>query len=366
MTIETLRAELAQLDRELVRLVARRQAVARAVGQLKDRHGLALRDFAQEREVLERARRLATEEEVSPQLVEELMSLVIRSSLAVQEHQRVAARAGGTGRRALVIGGSGRMGGWFVRFLLSQGFAVEVADPAPPPPGTEVPHRAEWRDGPLDHDLVVVAAPLRETAGILTNLAPRRPTGVVFDIGSLKSPLRDSFRALLAAGVRVTSIHPMFGPDTDMLSGRHVILVDLGVADANREAGALFASTMAEVVPMDLESHDRTVAFILGLSHALNIAFFTALAMSGQAAGHLAHLSSTTFDQQLAVASRVAAENPHLYFEIQHLNDYGQESLHTLRDAVQRVYDLVQSGDEPGFVALMEQGRRYLEGRRRD
>jgi chorismate mutase/prephenate dehydrogenase len=77
----------------------------------------------------------------------------------------------------------------------------------------------------------------------------------------------------------------------------------------------------------------------------------------------IAELSSATFDRQLAVASRVAGENPQLYFEIQHLNDYGEEALGALQHAVERLRSVVRSGDEAGFVALMEQGRRYFEGR---
>lgn len=46
---------------------------------------------------------------------------------------------------------------------------------------------------------------------------------------------------------------------------------------------------------MDPESHDGLIAYVLGLSHALNIAFFTALAESGEAAPRLARMSSTTF-----------------------------------------------------------------------
>ena len=60
-----------------------------------------------------------------------------------------------------------------------------------------------------------------------------------------------------------------------------------------------------------------SIAYVLGLSHALNIAFFTALADSGEAAPALAKLSSTTFDEQLAVARKVSDDNPSLYFEIQ-------------------------------------------------
>ena len=102
----------------------------------------------------------------------------------------------------------------------------------------------------------------------------------------------------------------MFGPDTELLSGRHVIFVDLGAPEATAAARALFEPTMATLVEMDLESHDRLIAYVLGLSHALNIAFFTALAESGEAAPRLATLSSTTFDAQLGVARRSRRRTP--------------------------------------------------------
>jgi chorismate mutase / prephenate dehydrogenase len=138
----------------------------------------------------------------------------------------------------------------------------------------------------------------------------------------------------------------------------------MGHAEALTEARALFASTMAEQVVMSLDDHDRLIAYVLGLSHALNIAFFTALAESGEAAPRLARLSSTTFDAQLDVASRVAQESPDLYFEIQSLNDYGAESLEALSKAVERLRTAVLSQDHEVFVALMQQGREYLEDRR--
>jgi chorismate mutase/prephenate dehydrogenase len=155
----------------------------------------------------------------------------------------------------------------------------------------------------------------------------------------------------------------MFGPDTELLSGRHVIFIDLGNAAALQEAQDLFAPTMAERVVMGLDEHDRLIAYVLGLSHALNIAFFTALAESGEAALRLGQLSSTTFDSQLDVASRVAAESPELYFEIQSLNDYGGESLLALRQAVDRLLHAVATKDAVEFTALMTRGRAYFDVR---
>jgi chorismate mutase len=231
--LDPLRSELGQIDREILALVARRQAIAQRIGQVKRDAGIPTRDFRQEKDVVERARAAAVAHGLSAKLGEELILALIRGSLEVQEKDTVAATGEGSGRRALVIGGAGHMGRWFVRYLGALGFSVEIADP---------------NDGP--------------------------------------------------AGIPFTSVHPMFGPDTELLSGRHVIFVDVGSPEATAAARALFEPTMATLVEMDLESHDRLIAYVLGLSHALNIAFFTALAESGEAAPRLATLSSTTFAAQ--------------------------------------------------------------------
>jgi chorismate mutase/prephenate dehydrogenase len=214
--------------------------------------------------------------------------------------------------------------------------------------------------------MIVVATPIKLANTILKELADRKPRGIVFDIGSLKTPLRQGLTALQAADCKVTSIHPMFGPDTELLSGRHVLFIDLGSQDALREAQNIFASTMAQQVVMSLDEHDRLIAYVLGLSHALNIAFFTALAGSGEAAPRLAAMSSTTYDAQADIAEKVSNESPDLYFEIQNLNDYGRESLQALRDAVERVWKAVDTGDLDDFTTMMSQGRENLAGRVRE
>src|SRR5580700_9833493 len=364
MTLDELRAALSDLDGELLALVARRKALSEQVAAVKRATGRATRDFAREREVILRGRTAAERLGLEPDLAESLLRQLIQSSLATQEAARVAAQGQGTGKRALVIGGRGKMGGWFAEFLSSQGFQVTIADPRGAPPGFD--QLDDWQDHPLDSELIVLATPLSATAEILKQLAARAPRGLIFDLGSLKTPLRAGLDALARAGCRVTSLHPMFGPDTQLLSGRHVIFIDMGNPGALKDAQSLFAHTMAELVVMTLDEHDRLIAYVLGLSHALNIAFFTALAESGEAAPKLARLSSTTFDAQLDVASRVAQESPELYYEIQSLNDYGAESLEALSQAVERLRTAVLSRDHDTFVALMRRGRDYLADRRSD
>jgi len=361
VSLDALRDRLTGIDRHIIELVAERQAIVDEIGRSKLQTGRATRDFQREKVVLDAGRATAERVGVPPQVAEDILRLLIRSSLTSQEQARVAATGRGSGQRALVIGGAGEMGRWFASFLDSQGYAVDIADPAGPV--ANFGFVDDWASVAPEHDLIVVAATLAVSAEVLTTLASLRPRGVIFDIGSLKSPLRTGLRALAEAGCRVTSLHPMFGPDARLLSGKHVIFMDVGVPEATQTVRELFASTMAERIDMDLEDHDRLIAYVLGLSHALNIAFFTALAGSGEAAPRLSRMSSTTFDAQLAVASKVAGENPRLYFEIQTLNDYNEQALDALSAAVARVVALVRDRDRDGFIELMENGRGYLERR---
>ncbi|MFU8806421.1 MAG: prephenate dehydrogenase/arogenate dehydrogenase family protein [Bradymonadaceae bacterium] len=139
--------------------------------------------------------------------------------------------------------------------------------------------------------MVVVATPMRVANEILPELADRAPKTIVLDVSSLKEPVRPGLEALIKAGVSATSIHPMFGPNTDLLSGRHVVLIDLGDRAALKAAGALFEDTMATLVEMEREEHDRAMAFVLGLSHALNIVFGDTLAASGSRAERLGEVA---------------------------------------------------------------------------
>ena len=361
MNLNNLRKRLNELDRQLVELIAERQSVVEQVGELKRAEGQATRDYAREKQVLGGARANAAELDIAPDIVEEVMRLLIRTSLTRQERARVRAEGQGDGLKALVIGGGGKMGRWFGNFLDSQGYDITVADPENTV--AEFSNVADWREAGSDFAVTVVAAPLQPTAQIMEEMAVRGQGGLVFDIGSLKTPLIPALQALAASGAQVTSLHPMFGPDAELLSDKHVLFLDAGVPAATRASRELFDSTMVQQTEMALEEHDRLIAYVLGLSHALNIAFVSVLTESGEAVPRLADLSSTTFDAQLAVASKVAGENPQLYFEIQSLNKHGLEPLEALRAAVEKISTSVRENDEAAFVELMEHGRRYIDAR---
>ena len=399
--LDRLRGELARVDGEILDAWARREAITGAIGRVKEAAGAPIHDGTQEERVVERARSGARARNLPEEMAVDILRLIMRSALARQEGVRLRARRQGEGRRALLIGGAGRMGRWFARFLGEQGFRVAVADPAvsvkdgvaaengaaPEGSGSECHGAAgedrapaaggaaaddgaagngpfrDWSEAPDDFDLTVVAAPLAVTAALLPELAAAKRRGLLFDIGSVKGPLVPGLREMARRGLRVASVHPMFGPDTRVLHRRHVLVLDAGDPEAADAAAELFSGTMAEILRLPLAEHDPLIAYVLGLSHALNLAFLTAVRESGEQAPRLARLSSVTFDRQMAVAAAVARENPNLYFEIQRANAHGDRALRSLAGAVNRLADIVRADDEAAFCRLMREGRDYVSVR---
>lgn len=362
MKIDHLREKLDGVDRRILELIAERQEIIADIGRNKRSENRPLRDFEREKVVIEQALSLAGKLGLEKRFVSSLMQQLIHYSLSRQEREALALGKTETGQRALVIGGAGKMGAWFVKFLQSKGYAVSIADVAI----DSGPNRfRDWLDAGIDYELIVVASPLTATNEILVTLAELKPPGLIVDISSIKTPIAEGLAKLRERGCQIASIHPMFGPDTDMLSGRHLIIVDIGSKAGVMKARSLFEGTMVEMLEMSMDEHDRAVAFVLGLSHAVNIAFFTALASSGESASRLIQLSSTTFDAQLLVAAAVARENPDLYYDIQSLNVHGLTALDALCSAADTLRQVVSNQEREKFVGLMNDGQSYFAGRRR-
>jgi chorismate mutase len=173
-----LREEIAALDGALIELLARRFALAEAVGRMKARRAEPIVAREVEQHVRTRARQAAETCRVSPDVMEDVFAAIIRASVERQHRVGIELHAR-PGARLLVLGAAGGMGGWFRRFLTSIGHEVEGVDPAwgalPPAAGCYrgldvVPDLAAYR-------AVLVAVPLAVMPEALLDLAGRGLSG---------------------------------------------------------------------------------------------------------------------------------------------------------------------------------------------
>lgn len=363
--LKALRTQIREIDEQLLGLFARRQELARKVGEAKLAHHLPIKDYKVEKDVIDACRARAKAIGLYEDAAEDMMKLLINYSCRVQEeyHGKARERAPGARRKVAIVGGSGLMGQWLARFLESFGHDVSLFDAKPAAATGSFPAHATLAEAAQTAEVVVLATPITVTPYVLGQLVTLRTKALVFDICSLKSPLLDSIERAQKAGLRVTSVHPMFGPLAQWLAGRNILLCETGKAEWTEEAASLFKESAASLVRVPLARHDEFMGYVLGLSHLANLVFGATLERSGLPLTELRSIGSTTFTAQAQVTAPVVAENQELYYEIQAENGYTPAVLETFRETLDEYTRAILARDREAFKALMEKSRRYFHPR---
>jgi chorismate mutase/prephenate dehydrogenase len=353
-SLDVLRAQMQEVDRQILQLVARRLELAQSIGQAKRNAGLPLRDYDVERQVLERAAQLAAGAGVAPDLSRALLQLLIAESCVRQERDTYADYRG-EAENIHIVGAQGKMGRWFADFFGNQGHDVTSSDIADAGDGRSPAERTRTAS------YVLLATPLDRVPDSITEAIESSGDAVVFDIASLKGHLKPAIAAARARGARITSIHPLFGPSTRTLSDKVICICDCGDADATASVERLFSDTAATLVRLSLDEHDRIMASVLGLSHLINLLFTRTLMSGGVPFERLNRVGSTTFHSQMVTTATVIRDNPELYYAIQKLNPFTPELYATLRRELDGLIEAVDAGDEQRFVASMRECYEWME-----
>lgn len=357
--LATLREDIRRLDAELLRLAAERLRVAARIGALKRGAGLALRDFDVERQVLAAAEASAATLVLPAGLARGLMQLLIGAAREEQERQSYSAYSG-VAERILIVGGAGKMGGWLAEFFRNQGHRVSICDPAADASAPGVVPTLEA--GLAEASFALVSTGLDSVPEAIERITAIGFAGVVFDVASLKGHLKAAIGKARERGLRITSVHPMFGPSARTLSDKVICLCDCGDADATQRVERFFSETAARIVRLSLDEHDHAAAYVLGLSHLANVVFLRVLADSGDPYAHFCEVASTTFASQMATSATVIRESPDLYYAIQRLNPFSPKVYAALRTAIDEISGHVLRGDRLAFAREMKAGRAWMDG----
>ncbi|MEW6069935.1 MAG: prephenate dehydrogenase [Candidatus Thermoplasmatota archaeon] len=251
--------------------------------------------------------------------------------------------------KALVIGGKGRMGSWIAKFLRSKGYEVFVNDPRGKLKGFKFV--SDFKDA-LDAELVVIATPISSTKTILEALIKEETDALIFDLCSVKSTIKKSLIKGARKGKKIVSIHPMFGPEIENLENKNILVCNCGNAQAVKEIKGLFDGTGANILEIDLEEHDKFMAYILSLTHAANTVFYKTL-VQNNLLGKLEKFSSLNFDAQLKLATKIVAQEPELCYEIQTNNPYSIKAMKDFMSLFHTLQKILAAKDLKKFIKFM-------------
>ena len=118
-----LRAQIDQLDQELLQLLAKRLEVVHKVGEVKQQHGLPIYVPQREIEMLQRKREAAEQLGLSPDLIEDILRRIMRESY-VSENRFGFKTVNPAIRKIVIVGGRGKLGCLLGRYLQDSGYPV--------------------------------------------------------------------------------------------------------------------------------------------------------------------------------------------------------------------------------------------------
>lgn len=355
--IARLRAQIAEVDKEIVAHVARRLHLAEQIGIEKKAMDAPVRDSDIEARVLTRLLAECAIHGISESFAEGVSRLLIDESVRREEAIEPPWRVE---KRVLVVGGAGQMGRWLCRYLRSRGYDVVVQDPAGALEG--FPFEPDLAKGVADADIIAVSVPMSVAAEVLRTIAGMRPKALIFDISSLKSPVERDLREMGKSGLRVCSVHPMFGPDLWPLSSGAITFSDCGSGLAVLEAKELFRPSGASFVDLSLDHHDEFMAFLLSLSHLCLLTFARSVSKSPFDLAGLERPAGTTFSRLSVAAMGLLDDPPLLLRDIQALNPQTPAIRARIREVLEDWERATESPDPKQFIELIEQSRTYFRG----
>jgi prephenate dehydrogenase len=222
----------------------------------------------------------------------------------------------------IAVLGAGKMGVWFAKFFLAEGYSVVVADRKKEKLSKlkkELPvETADFAEAVENADRVLICVSISAFEETVKKISPAVRNGqIVMDICSIKDfPVKTMHQHL--KGGLVLGIHPVFGPGSTTIENKTFVLTP-----TTREEEAFAAdfkkwleTKKARVFVMSPQKHDELMSVVLGLPHFIGlVACDTLLEQSDYP--ETKDVAGTTYRMLFTLAEVAALENPELFASLQ-------------------------------------------------
>src|SRR2546426_7822347 len=180
--------------------------------------------------------------------------------------------------------------------------------------------------------------------------------------GDWSSDVCSSDLAMSRSGLRIASVHPLFGPNLWPPSSGNITFSDCGNSKAVLEARELFRASGVSFVDISLDHHDESMAFLLGLSQLCLLTFARCVAESPFDLAGLKSPAGTTFSRLSIAAAGLLADPPTLLRDIQALNPHTPFIHRRIRETLDEWQNATAS-EGADFLRLISQTRTDFAGR---
>jgi prephenate dehydrogenase len=220
-----------------------------------------------------------------------------------------------------------------------------------------------------DADLVILATPVGTIPGLLSRLVKYlKPGAVVTDAGSTKARIVEAAERLMPADTHFVGGHPIAGRENSgveaasacLFQGAKSILTPTPRTkpEALAQIKKLWEQLGAQVIFMDVEQHDRTLAIISHLPHMVAYSLVNTLADLDEKGDELIALSAGGFRD----FTRIAASDPLMWRDIcldnaQHVID----AIEHFQYILDKLKQAIKAADAQSLLAQFETARQVKQ-----
>ena len=265
----------------------------------------------------------------------------------------------------IAILGAGKMGVWFAKFFLEEGYSVVVADRNKEKlsklKSELVVETADFVEAVQNADRVLICVAISAFESVVKIIAPSIREGqVVMDICSIKDFPVKVMHKHIKTGL-VLGIHPVFGPGSKGVKNRAFILTP--TAPAEKEFAESFKKWLetkkARVFVMSPKKHDELMSIVLGFPHFLGlVACDTLLEQAGYP--ETKNVAGTTYRMLFTLAEVTALENPELFASLQLSLPELEKIENSFIEKAQEWLNLIKQKDPAAIASKMEQLKKKL------
>ena len=344
-----LRQEIDALDRELIQLFAKRLELVSQVGEVKHEKGLPI--YAPERELamLQARREEATKAGISPQLIEDVLRRFMRESYS-NENQFGFKTVNPHIKKIVIVGGYGKMGQLFARYLRASGYPISILD------------REDWDVAEAiltNADVVIVSVPIANTLKTIERLKSYLTKNML--LADLTSVKREPLAKMLEVHQGpVLGLHPMFGPDIPSMAKQVVVRCDGRDAEQYQWLLAQIEIWGAKIYQTDAAEHDHNMTYVQALRHFATFANGLHLSKQPVNLANLLALSSPIYRLELAMIGRLFAQDAALYADIIMDKPENLQVIESLKQSYEEALAFFEKGDKDGFINAFEEVRAWF------
>lgn len=234
------------------------------------------------------------------------------------------------GFKASIIGGAGGMGQWFAKYLSFLGYEVGISDFFSDR-AKEVANNFGYKffksniDAVMEADLVLIAVPTANMKLVIDEISYYlNDNAILCEISTFKKQHFNQLKRLNVMNLTVLSLHPMFGPTAKQVEDLTFALIPVKKSDEEmRLAHNLFPG--ANIIEIDVDTHDRVMSHVLSLTYLINLAF--SMTVSEKDVILLKKVAGTSFTIQTGLADSITLENSDLVETVLYSNLYANETI---------------------------------------